>query len=340
MKRFVFFAFASLVLLSGCGGKSATTAPSSNLYKATKEMMGTFVTITVVATDAEQPKAQQAVANAFDRMRRIEDLMSIHRDDTELAHVNREAFAAPVRVSDDTYEVIRASIQFAKDTEGAFDITVGPLVKLWEEAGKTGKLPADAEIKEALTRVGAVDKLKLDDKEKTVRFMVRDMSIDLGGIAKGYAVDKAIEVLRAEGMNNAVVQAGGQVTAIGRNADGKKWLVDVRNFFRANGHFERLELENMDVATSGDYERFVTIDGRRYSHIIDPRTGRPVEGASSVSIIAKDGATADAWSTAASVLGFNKATELLRKNDRYKDCQLLFAGCTQGFSDYLAPENN
>jgi len=340
MKKLGVLAIAFCMLCCGCGGKSGgdgSPPAGKTTYEETKEMMGTFVKITVVSDKAGFDKAQKAVDKAFARFAELEALLSFHRDDSEIARVNRDAFDAPVAVSAETHELIKSAVQFCKDTDGAFDITVGPLVTLWAKAGEAGKLPADDEISAALAKVGA-DKIVLDDEKKTVRFAVQGMSIDLGGIAKGHAIDRAIEILRAEGVNDAMVQAGGQITAIGRNADGKKWLVGVRNFFRADGHFETVELEDMDVSTSGDYERFVVIDGRKYSHIIDPRTGRPVEGASSVSIIAKDGTTADAWSTAASVLGFNKAIELLRKDGKYKDCEILWAGCSQGFRDYLAPE--
>jgi thiamine biosynthesis lipoprotein len=338
MKRLA-LSFLMLMSLANCGGKAAPPgAPSDNLYTEKQEMMGTFVAITVVTDEANRPKAQDAVNKAFAYFRHLEDLVSFHRDDTEVARINREAFDHPVPVSDETYDLIKIAVECSRETEGAFDITVGPLVTLWAKAGEANKLPTDEEIKDALGKVGAVDKIKLDDEKKTVQFAVKGMSIDLGGIAKGYAVDKAIAILRAGGIENAIVQAGGQVHAIGRNPDGRKWRVGVRNFFRKEGSFETIELEDMDVATSGDYERFVIINGRAYSHIIDPRTGRPVEGASSVSIIAKDGTTADGWSTAASVLGVQKAMELFQKNPKYKDCQLLFAGCTPGFRDFLAPE--
>jgi thiamine biosynthesis lipoprotein len=336
MKRFALL-FLILAVFAGCGGKSASNAESDNLYKETQELMGTFATITAVADKAELPAAQAAVNKAFARLRQIEDLMSFHREDTEVALVNREAFDHPVEVSAETFEVIKAAVQFARDTDGAFDITVGPLVRLWAEAGEAGKLPSQEQIADALTKVGAATKIKLDEEKKTVRFTVKGMSIDLGGIAKGYAVDKAIEVLRAEGVNNAIVEAGGNMTVIGKNAEGKKWIIGVKNFFRKSGHVEQIEVENMAVSTSGDYERFVVIDGHRYSHIIDPRTGMPVEGAASVTVIARDGMTADAWSTAASVLGSTRALEMLRKDPKYGDCQMLFAACTQGFRDYLAP---
>jgi len=337
MKRLALL-FLILAVFAGCGGKSGGKAESGNLYKETQELMGTFATVRVVAGKEDLPRAQEAVNKVFACLRHMEDLMSFHREDTEVAQVNREAFDHPVAVSAETFEVIKAAVQFAKDTDGAFDITVGPLVKLWADAGKAGRLPTQEEIADALSKVGAAAKIKLDEEKKTVQFAVKGMSIDLGGIAKGYAVDRAIEILRAAGFQDAIIDVGGNMTVIGRNADGKKWTVGVKNFFRKNGYVEQVEAENMAVSTSGDYERFVVINGHRYSHIIDPRTGMPVEGAASVTIIAGDGMTADAWSTAASVLGSSKALELLRKDAKYDDCQMLFAACTQGFRDYLAPE--
>ena len=335
MKRLIPLIVCTTFLCSNCGGKGPKS-PASN-YKITQEAMGTFVTITVAADEGDLDAAQAAVGKAFEAIHEADRLMSNYREDSEVSLINREAFDRPVRVGDRTFEVIKKAVETARETGGAFDATVGPLIRLWRDAEKANHVPSDEQIEAALEKVGSVDKIVLDEERKTVRFLVKGMEIDLGGVAKGYAVDRAAAVLRAEGVNNAVVEAGGDLMAIGRDRDGAKWVVGVRNFFRQGGHMERLALEDEAVATSGDYERFYEIQGERYSHIIDPRTGRPVKGAASVSVIAPDCATADALATAAAVLGFSRAMALTGEGRAFSRCEILFASYTRGFRDRLAP---
>lgn len=333
MKRLALL-LAAAFLCPGCGGGSAA---SEKTCKETQQIMGTFVTITVVADDSRRAEVQAAVDRAFDAMREVDRLMSNYREDSEVSRINRGAFAAPVKVSGWTFAVIKRSIEVSRATDGAFDITVGPLMRLWRDAEKAGAPPSAEAINDALKKVGAADKVLLDEEQKTVGFLVEGMEIDLGGIAKGYAVDRAVEALRAAGVS-AIVEAGGDLTAIGKNAGGRKWIVGVRNFFRREGHVERLALEDRSIATSGDYERYCEIGGRRYSHIIDPRTGMPVVGAASVSVIGPDCETADALATAASVLGFRRAASLPEESGIFAGCEILFASCTHGFRGYLVPD--
>ena len=337
MKRLALLLLVTAVLCSDCGGSGTGGSPAAGNYKITREVMDTIVTITVVTDEGSRDSAEAAVKKAFDAIHEVDRLMSAYREDSEVSEINRDAFDRPVKVSDLTFNAIKRSVEISRETDGAFDITVGPLMRLWRAAEEAGTLPAEETIKATLKKVGGADNILLNEEEKTVRFLVEGMRIDLGGIAKGIAVDRAVEVLRAEGIKGAVVDAGGDLAATGRDKDGVKWVVGVRNFFRRKGHIERLALEDKAVATSGDYERFYEIDGVRYSHIIDPRTGLPVKGAASVSVIAPDCATADALATAAGVLGPSRAMALVEEGRMFAGCEILFASYTHGFPDHLAP---
>ncbi len=276
-------------------------------------VMGTFARVIVIAGNLET--AQKAATDAFAQLEKVDDLMSDFKENSDLGIVNREAFQKPVKVSDWTFEVIKRSVEFSKLTDGAFDITVGPLMDLFRKSRETKIAPTQEEIENAKTKVG-YEKLVLDEANKTVRFTVEGMRLDLGGIAKGYGVDKAVEAIQKAGAIGALVDIGSNTRCFGTPARGKKtWLVGIQDPNLAeqknDGLVMTLKITNESVSTSGNYQQFVIIGGKRYSHIIDRKTGTGTEGLSSVTIIADNATDADALSTAVTVMGDEKGMALI-----------------------------
>jgi len=283
-----------------------------------RPMMGTLARVVAVAADTDT--AVKAVEQAFAQLRTVDELMSDYKTDSELSRVNRLAFQKPVEVSEPTFDVLEVSLRFSRLTRGAFDITVGPLVDLFRTAEQKGIVPSEDEIERARERVG-YEKLELDEQNRTVRFAVDGMRLDLGGIAKGYAMDKAVEAAQRCGALGAMVDVGGDVRCFGRAVKGRKtWLIGIQDpndseSFLGGRIRRALRLTDKAVATSGDYRRFVTINGKRYSHIMNRKTGTSAKGLSSVTIIAENATEADALATAVSVMGADKGLELVEKLD-------------------------
>jgi thiamine biosynthesis lipoprotein len=233
--------------------------------------------------------------------------MSVHLADSALSRFNAAGAHEPVLLPEELVRVLRSAERMASATDGAFDATCRPVIELWRDAGKTDRKPQAEQIAAALRRVGTRH-LALGDGVATKR--VEGLELDLGGIAKGYAVDRAADLLQScPGAGGGIVNAGGDLRCFGRNPRGRAWKVGVQHPFR-EGLCGTLSLTDAAVATSGDYRRYVEIGGRRYSHIVDPRTGRPVEHAHSVTVVSmgalgrRPSATdADGWATALSVLG-------------------------------------
>jgi len=279
-------------------------------------VMGTFARVVVVAADRNT--ANKCINDAFTEIQKVNELMSSYKSDSQISLVNRDGFKRAVEVSDSVYEVLHRSIEFSKLTDGAFDITVGPLVDLFHSSEKIETAPSEEEIAQAKTKVG-FEKLILDDQNKTVRFTIEGMRLDLGGIAKGYAVDKAIEAAKKAGAAGAMVDIGGDIRCFGIAPKGKdNWLIGLQNPSTSSDVGEdnillELKLTDQAVATSGDYQQFVLIKDKRYSHIINRQTGTSAEGLSSVTIIADNAIDADALATAVSVMGMEKGFALIEK---------------------------
>ena len=280
------------ILLYGC--------QNQRLYKDNRVMMGTFVE--VISPD------KRAARIVFSEIKRIEDLLSIYRPDSEISRLNEQGklYASP-----DTLYIIRKAKEFGEVTGGTFDITVGPLMNLWGFKDKKYYIPKDEEIKNILNLVG-FDKISLDNTKNMIEFQVSGMQIDLGGIAKGYAVDCAVKRLKEKGIQSCLINAGGQIYCLG-DKFGQPWRISIRNP-RDEGSAGYLELKDRAVATSGDYEQYFIKDKKRYAHILNPKTGYPVNsGITSVTVIAPDGLTADALTTAIFVLGKENGEKLAKK---------------------------
>ncbi|MFH1717595.1 MAG: FAD:protein FMN transferase [Planctomycetota bacterium] len=280
-------------------------------------VMGTFARVVAIAEDSGT--AQECIRAGLAEIHRVDELMSDYKSDSEISRVNRDAAGEPVQVGEWTYEVLKRSIQFSKFTGGAFDITIGPLMVLFHAAQKQAAEPSEEQIADAKSKVG-FEKLKLDDENKTVRFAVEGMRLDLGGIAKGYAIDKAVEAARRCGAVGAMVDIGGDIRCFGTPPEGKdSWVIGVQDpnsvveGIGGSGLLMTLKVANEAVATSGDYQQFVMIEGKRRSHIMNRTTGSSAEGLSSVTIIADNATDADALATAVSVMGAEKGLALIEK---------------------------
>ncbi len=289
------------LLIAGCSG-------GEKLYRDTRPLMGTIVEISICHT--EEPQALIVLQKAFEEMARIENMMSQYREGSEISRINAQAFGHPVKVSDELFDLLQESVKYNKITHGAFDISVGPLMKLWPFYKEGIILPTRQEITAALRSVGT-DKIRLDAKEKTVEFSQPNMALDLGGIAKGYAVDRAIRIIKAAGVKCALVNAGGDLYALGKKPDGTKWRMGVQHPRELDRLVCAFDIENEAIATSGDYERFFIKDGRRYCHILDPTTGMPATGSVSVTIQANNATQADALATGVFVLGPERGLDLV-----------------------------
>ena len=298
-----------LLLADGAG---RTEGP--NLVRADSGVhlvMGTFARVVAITDDIAT--GNQCIESALDEIHNVDDLMSDFKEDSEITRVNNNAFARPVKVGPATFEVLKKSVEISNLTDGAFDITVGPLVKLFRIAKDTGNAPTPDQIADAKAKVG-YEKLVLNDDEKTVRFTIQGMSLDLGAIAKGYAVDRAIQAMQQHGALGAMVDIGGDVRCFGTPPKGKEtWIIGLQdpNTDAGPALLLKLKIENAAVTTSGDYQQYAIIDGKRQSHILDRKTGKSSQGLASVTIIAENATTADALATAVTVLGPQKGLDLI-----------------------------
>ena len=256
--------------------------------------MGTTFSVVAYGTDSAQLEASAQAA--MDEAHRLDRLLSNYLPDSEWSRVNREAAERPVAVSAELFDLLSACLDYSRRSEGAFDITVGPLMKVWGFYKGEGLLPRPAEISQALNRVG-YQHLVLDVARRTVQFDRPGVEIDPGGIGKGYAVDRMVDVLRRRGVGIALVSAGGSsVYGLGAPPDGPDgWPVPIRAPGDPHATAATVRLKNESISTSGSYERFFRAGGRVYSHIMDPRTGYPAQGTASVSVVAPRTLDSEAW---------------------------------------------
>ena len=276
-------------------------------------IMGTTVRVTVVAYD--ESKAREAINHAIKSMQHTEAKMSYYNEDSELSMLNKTAFEHPVKISEELFNLIKKSIEVNKISDGAFDCTISPVLELWKHASETGIRPTSTEIQEAKNKTGTQN-LILNEQELTIKFKIEGMRIDLGGIAKGYAIDKAIDKLKELNMQGALVDAGGDIRCFGTPPQGKdRWKIGLQNPELAEGEdvIMQLSLNDMAITTSGDYYRFFMIGSEKINHIIDPKTSSSAKELHSVSIIAKDATTADALATAVTVLGKDKGKTMIEE---------------------------
>ena len=275
-----------------------------HIIKDVQGALGTFVTITVVHPDVSE--GISAVGAAFDEVHRIHDLMTVHKQSSEVGVLNREGYYEGV--SDDTRHVIQRANSFSERMEGAFDITVLPVLELWEENFSKSKIPTDSEISQ---RLELVNYRNILIEDKNISFWKRGMGITLAGVAKGYAVDKAIEALSRGNIRRALVNAGGDIRVIGGKDENIPWRIAIRDPRNKTRIVTAVELYDQAIATSGTYRR-------SFSDIINPKVGRPAQGVLSSTVIAKTAMEADMLATCMFILEAEKGIELIGELDGVK----------------------
>ena len=293
---------------------------AENLYERSFYSMGSTVELKLYSPSEEL--FHRVVDACVERTREIDRLFSNYRDDSVVAEVNANAGIRPVSVPGEFLRLVRTSVRYSELTGGAFDITVGSLFELWRAETGAGRLPARSRIRDALGCTG-FRKIKIDEVKSRVFLDGDCVRLDFGAIGKGYAVDEMARIARESGITRGLVNFGGNIYAMDSPPGRKSWDVGVRKPGSGNKIISRLGLANRGVATSGDYERYFEHGGKRYSHIIDPGTGWPVEDATSVVAVSETATEADVFSTAVSVLGPRGAQKLARK---YKSLGFLVVG--------------
>ena len=292
-------------------GSAASAAPEKIHYSDTA--MGTIVNVYFWSDD--QKAASLAAKAVFDEMKRLDLEMTTWKPDSEVSKINANAGIAPVAVSEETYAVIERAIDVSKRSGGVFDITVGAFKGLWKfDEDMDGTLPDPADVKQRLALIGWKH-VVLDKKKHSVFLDKKGMSITLGGIAKGYAVDKCVALLTARGFKNFMMQAGGDMYVAG-DKGGTPWMVGIRDpRGPKDSQFAVSPIRDHSFSTSGDYERgFVReSDQKRFHHILDPRTGFPATASRSVTIRAKDAFTADAWSKVMFIYGWQEGMKIIAR---------------------------
>ncbi|MCP5470817.1 MAG: FAD:protein FMN transferase [Sinobacteraceae bacterium] len=276
-------------------------------FRREAAIMGTRIYVELWAEEAAAGEA--AVAAVIASMHEVDEMMSTYKPTSQLSQLNARGALEPVKVDRELFEVIRASLEFSKLTGGAFDVTYASVGYLYDYRAR--QRPSEAQITKALPGVNWRN-LRLDPKALTVRFERPGMRVDLGGIAKGYSVDRAIELLRARGIEHAVVSAGGDSRIIG-DRFGRPWIVGIRHPDDPQRMITRIPLIDTAMSTSGDYERFFDQDGVRYHHILDPKTGRSASKVRSATILAPTALQTDGLSKTAFVLGAEEALRIIEK---------------------------
>jgi thiamine biosynthesis lipoprotein len=292
---------AAGILLAALGCWRLGVSRQARMHEQSALLMGTFVRL-----QAAGPRAPAALELAMAELERLDALWDYGLATSDVGRLNVSAGGGAVNLHPDTVAVLEVAQRYTEASGGAFDVTVGPLVDLWGfRPDGLQVVPAEASIAAARDLVGWAD-LRLDPAAGTAELLRPGMRVDLGGVGKGFAVDRAVQILRAGGVKSGLVDVGGNVYALGRRPDGKAWRVGIQHPRQPDGLLGVIPLVDASVATSGDYQRFFEVGGRRYHHLLDPATGRPAEGLAAVSIVASTGAEADAASTAAFVLGLEE----------------------------------
>jgi thiamine biosynthesis lipoprotein len=288
-----------------------TAAPEENAvrYEASHESMGTVFTVAVYGRD--RTFLSEVVEEVFEEVDRLDQQMSNYNPESELSAINREAASHPVVVEPGLFHLLEISVRRSQETDGAFDVTVGPLMKAWGFFRGRGRLPSESEINQVLKRVG-YQHLELDAARRTIIFDKSGVEIDLGGIAKGYAVDRAVEVLRSSGITSALVSSGtSSIYALGSPPGEHGWTITVRDPYDAHKPGDIFHLQNYSLSTSGSYEKFFKIEGKNYCHIMNPHTGWPVENMLSTVVLAATGTDTDGRSAGCFVMGVERTRKYL-----------------------------
>ncbi len=284
---------------------------NNQVFKRSCKLMGNRFELSVVA--ANEQWANDRIDAGIAEISRIEKLLTTFADDSETNQVNQNAGIAPMPVSRETFELVKRSVMISKVTQGAFDITYGSIDKrLWNFDEQMTALP-DAAVAKQMVRLINYRNIILDEDRCTIFLKEKGMRIGFGGIGKGYAAERAKLILQQQGVISGVVNASGDLTAWGEQPDGKNWTIGIANPDASRQIFSYLSISGLAVATSGNYEKFITINGKKYSHTINPKTGLPVTGIKSVTIITTNAEIADAMATPVTIMGVHAGLDMVNQ---------------------------
>jgi len=297
----------SLAILGSCSKNNKVIEPLSK----SEVLMGTVVTISLYDS-----KDEAILDKVFNKVKEFEAILSINENGTLVDEINDEAGIKPVKVDDDTYNIVKKSLEYSKLSNGLFDISVGPIVKLWNIGLPEARVPSQEEITEKLPLIGYND-IEIDDTNKTVFLKRKGMMIDLGGIAKGYTADVISDMLTEEGVKSAIINLGGNVFAHGKKINGDDWKIGIQNpFTERGGIVASITTSNKSVVTSGIYERYIEQDGVKYHHILNPSTGYPYDNEiAGITIVSDKSTDGDALSTSVFAMGVEEGMKFVNTLD-------------------------
>ena len=299
-------------MLAGCTKKvDEQEQTKQEPLKRTEMMMGTVISVTLYDSTDEQ-----ILDKVFDKVKELEETFSINETGTEVDKINENAGIEAVKVSDDTMTVVKEGIYYSELSNGKFDITIGPLVKLWSIGLPEAKVPTQEEIDTIVPLTNYKD-VVVDEANNTVFLTKPGMMLDLGGIAKGYSADVISQMLTAEGVKSAIIDLGGNIFAHGEKLSGDAWKIGIQNPFSTRGEIVgAISVTNKSIVTSGVYERYIEKDGVKYHHILNPETGYPYENdIAGITIISDKSSTGDALSTSVFALGIDEGIKFIENLD-------------------------
>ena len=306
---------ATLILLAALVAGPPPVAFSARqagavMYQEARRLMWTKFEI--VAYGDDRARLAEAAEAAFEEIDRLDRQMSHYAEGSDLSHINRNAARAPVTVEKELFDLLQVALDYSRLSDGAFDITVGPLMKAWGFFRSQGRVPGEAELRTVMASVG-YRHVRLEARERTVRFDREGVDLDLGGIAKGYAVDRAAEILRRSGVKSALITAGASsISAVGAPPNQAAWRVEISDPLGRSRQVGTLELKDQSISTSGCGDKSFELGGKTYCHIMDPRTGRPIEEVVGATVVTPRGVAAEAFSKIVMVLGVERSKALLK----------------------------
>ena len=289
---------------------SCSISFGQQIFKKKQSLLGSPFEITVVAADSVQ--GYQYTDMAIAEVKRIENLISDWIPTSQISKVNQNAGIAPVQVDKEVFDLVERAVKISKLTSGAFDISYASMDRIWKFDGSMKEMPSPEAIKKSVEKVG-YQNIILNSETSTIFLKNKGMKLGLGGIGQGYIADKIKALLQVKGCNSGLVNVSGDINTWGKQPDGKSWTVGIVNPMNKNKVFATFPLDDSAVETSGSYEKYVTFNGKRYSHIIDPRTGYPASGIVSVSVFSKQTEIADALATGIFVMGVEVGLDLINQ---------------------------
>ena len=309
--------FILIVILTGF------TTQSQSIYKRELGLMGSKFEITVIANSEE--KGNNSIDLAVKEIQRIENLISSWKPTSQTSEINRNAGIKPVKVDGELFQLIKRSKNISRITHGAFDISFAAIDKIWNFNGEEIEMPSQDKILASVESIGYKN-IVLDEMNSTVFLSKKNMKIGFGAIGKGYAADKAKQLLIDKGVVGGIINASGDMNTWGRKPDGNLWKVAITNPMDQAKSYGIFELDNKAVVTSGNYEKYLTINGERFAHIIDPRTGMPTKGILSVTVFAPKAEMADALATSIFVMGTDVGLNMINQLPKVETIIVLSDG--------------